>query len=163
MIYIEKETEIPLDFDYESLIQIVVRYALDYEACPYEAEVNVVLTDDPSICEINREYRQMDRPTDVLSFPMLEYVNPGNFDGLEDMDEYFNPETGELVLGDIMISLEKVKEQAKEYGHSQQRELGFLVAHSMLHLFGYDHMEQQDRDEMERRQSEILDHLGICR
>ncbi len=163
MIYIEKETEIPLDFDYESLIQTVVRYALDYEACPYEAEVNVVLTDDPSICEINREYRQMDRPTDVLSFPMLEYVNPGNFDGLEDMDEYFNPETGELVLGDIMISLEKVKEQAKEYGHSQQRELGFLVAHSMLHLFGYDHMEQQDRDEMERRQSEILDHLGICR
>lgn len=163
MIYIEKETEIPLDFDYESLIQTVVRYALDYEACPYEAEVNVVLTDDPSICEINREYRQMDRPTDVLSFPMLEYVNPGNFDELEDMDEYFNPETGELVLGDIMISLEKVKEQAKEYGHSQQRELGFLVAHSMLHLFGYDHMEQQDRDEMERRQSEILDHLGICR
>ena len=163
MIYIEKETEIPLDFDYESLIQTVVRYALDYEACPYEAEVNVVLTDDPSICEINREYRQMDRLTDVLSFPMLEYVNPGNFDGLEDMDEYFNPETGELVLGDIMISLEKVKEQAKEYGHSQQRELGFLVAHSMLHLFGYDHMEQQDRDEMERRQSEILDHLGICR
>lgn len=152
-----------MDFDYESLIQTVVRYALDYEACPYEAEVNVVLTDDPSICEINREYRQMDRPTDVLSFPMLEYVNPGNFDGLEDMDEYFNPETGELVLGDIMISLEKVKEQAKEYGHSQQRELGFLVAHSMLHLFGYDHMEQQDRDEMERRQSEILDHLGICR
>lgn len=163
MIYIEKETEIPLDFDYETLIQKVIRYALDYESCPYEAEVNVVLTDNPSIHEVNKEYRQMDRPTDVLSFPMLEYDTPGDFDGLEDTDEYFNPETGELVLGDIMISLEKMKEQAVEYGHSQERELGFLVAHSMLHLFGYDHMEAREREEMERRQSEILDHLGIRR
>lgn len=163
MIYIEKETEIPLDFDYETLIQKVIRYALDYESCPYEAEVNVVLTDNPSIHEVNKEYRQMDRPTDVLSFPMLEYDTPGDFDGLEDTDEYFNPETGELVLGDIMISLEKMKEQAVEYGHSQERELGFLVAHSMLHLFGYDHMEVREREEMERRQSEILDHLGIRR
>lgn len=163
MIYIEKETEIPLDFDYETLIQAVIRYALDYEACPYEAEVNVVLTDNSSICEVNKEYRQKDRPTDVLSFPMLEYENPGNFEGLEESDEYFNPETGELVLGDIMISLEKVKEQAAEYGHSQERELGFLVAHSMLHLCGYDHMEPQERERMERRQSEILYHLGICR
>ncbi len=162
-IFIEKETEILLDFDYKSLIHKVIGYALDYEQCPYEAEVNVVLTDNVSIHEINKEYRKIDRPTDVLSFPMIEYDTPGNFDGIDEINEYFNPETGELILGDIMISLEKVKEQAEEFGHSQQRELGFLVAHSMLHLFGYDHMEQEEAAVMEGRQKEIMDHLGIFR
>lgn len=162
-IFIEKETEIPLDFDYESLIHKVIAYALNHEQCPYEAEVNVVLTDNVSIHEINKEYRKIDRPTDVLSFPMIEYDTPGNFDGIDERNDYFNPETGELILGDIMISLEKVKEQAEEFGHSQQRELGFLVAHSMLHLFGYDHMEPEEAAVMEGRQKEIMEHLGIFR
>lgn len=162
-IFIEKETELQLEFEYEALIQEVILYAMDYENCPYEAEVNVVLTDNASIHEVNREHREIDRPTDVLSFPMVEYSEPGNFDELEEMDEYFNPETGELMLGDIMISLEKVIEQAEEYGHSCKRELGFLVAHSMLHLFGYDHMEPDEAAVMEQKQKAIMDNLGIYR
>lgn len=162
-IYIEKETEINLDFDYEELICRVIRYAIDFEKCPYETEVNVVLTDNDSICKINKEYREINRPTDVLSFPMIVYEKPGYFEGIDEYDDYFHPETGELLLGDIMISLEKVKEQAMEYNHSQQRELGFLVAHSMLHLFGYDHINTEDAQEMEQRQKTIMDNLKIFR
>ena len=101
-------------------------------------------------------------------FPMVNYDEPGQFEFLEDDDnpaiyEYFEPDTGELMLGDIVISSEKVYSQAEEYGHSVKRELGFLVAHSMLHLFGYDHMEEDERVVMEAKQSEILDRLGITR
>ncbi len=162
-IQIDYEAEEKLDFDYEELIEKVVIEALDYEECPYEAEVNVVLTDDEAIHEVNLEFRQIDRPTDVLSFPMVEYSEAGYFDDLEEQDDLFHPETGELMLGDIMISVDKVKEQAANYGHSLKRELGFLVAHSMLHLMGYDHMEEEEREEMERKQREILDHLQITR
>ena len=135
-ITIEKETEKNLDFDYEQVISRVVEAALDFEECPYEAEVNVLLTDNAAIHEINLENRGIDRPTDVLSFPMAEYPAPGDFSRLEEDLSVFHPETGELILGDIVISLEKVKEQAEKYGHSQLRELAFLVAHSMFHLMG---------------------------
>ena len=98
---------------------------------------------------------------------MVEYEIAGDFEFLNKDDpyvyEYFEPDTGELILGDIVISSDKVYSQAEEYGHSVKRELGFLVAHSMLHLFGYDHMEDEERAEMERMQSEILDKLGITR
>ncbi len=167
-INIEYETEKKLDLDYETIIRQVVEKAMDYEKCPYEAEVNVTLTDNAAIHEINREYREIDRATDVLSFPMIEYETPADFDALEDvMDQfpkdYFNPDTGELMLGDIVISVEKVEEQAEKYGHSQERELAFLVAHSMLHLCGYDHMEEEERLEMERKQEEILERKGYRR
>lgn len=162
-IFIEKETEIELDFDYEEIIKKVVLYALDYIKCPYETEVNVTLTDNQTIHEVNKEYRDIDRPTDVLSFPMIDYDNPGDFSIVDDSMDYFDPETGELILGDIMISLEKVKEQAEAYGHSRQRELGFLVAHSMLHLFGYDHMVEEEAKVMEAKQREIMDDLKIFR
>ncbi len=167
-INIEYETEKQLDLPYEDIITRVVTQAMDYEKCPYEAEVNVVLTDNESIHAINKEYREVDNPTDVLSFPMIQYETPADFDALEaDMDanpqDYFNPDSGELVLGDIIISVEKVKEQAEKYGHSTTRELAFLVAHSMMHLFGYDHMEPDEAKEMERKQSEVLDQLGITR
>lgn len=162
-IYIEKEVEIPFDFDYEHIIHAVIEKAMDYEACPYEAEVNVVLTDNAGIHEVNLESREIDRPTDVLSFPMIEYEKPGDFDAIYEQDELFHPETGELMLGDIMISVEKVIKQADEYGHSAERELGFLVAHSMLHLFGYDHMEAEEAKVMEHKQREILEQLGITR
>jgi probable rRNA maturation factor len=162
-IIIEKETEIALEFDYEAIISKVVQHALDYENCPFEAEVNVVLTDNPTIHETNREFRDIDRPTDVLSFPAIEFVAPGDFSDVETYDEYFNPDTGELMLGDIMISLEKVLEQANEYGHSVMRELSFLVAHSMLHLMGYDHMEPEEAKVMETKQRCILEELGIFR
>ena len=147
-----------------NIIQKVVLAALDYEGCPYEAEVNVVLTDNEEIRRLNREYRDIDRPTDVLSFPMVEYEKPSDFSHVE--EEYadcFNPETGELMLGDIILSVDKIKEQAESYGHSQTRELAFLVAHSMLHLCGYDHMEEAEREEMERRQREILEVGGYKR
>ncbi|EEG55022.1 rRNA maturation RNase YbeY, partial [Enterocloster asparagiformis] len=138
-ITIEYEAEKQLDLPYEDIIRDVVNESLDYEKCPYEAEVNVILTDNQAIQEINREHRQIDAPTDVLSFPMVDYEAPSDFDHVEDaVEDYFNPETGELMLGDIVISVDKVEEQAEKYGHSQTRELAFLVAHSMLHLCGYD-------------------------
>lgn len=163
-VLIENETDIKLDFDYEDMIRKVISYSEDLIGCPYEAEVNVVLTDNASIHEINREYRDIDRPTDVLSFPVLEYETAGDFTCIDEDDEsLFNLETGELLLGDIMISLEKVREQAAEYGHSLKRELAFLVAHSMLHLFGFDHIEEQDRIIMEDKQRIIMENLGINR
>ena len=163
-ITIEYEAEKQLDLPYEDIIRDVVNESLDYEKCPYEAEVNVILTDNQAIQEVNREHRQIDAPTDVLSFPMVDYEAPSDFDHVEDaVEDYFNPETGELMLGDIVISVDKVEEQAEKYGHSQTRELAFLVAHSMLHLCGYDHMEEEERLLMEARQNEILERRGYTR
>jgi probable rRNA maturation factor len=161
---IEYETAIKLDIEYETIISKVVDMAMDTEDCPYEAEINVILTDNEEIKNINKSYREVDAPTDVLSFPMVDYETPADFSHLEDnTDDYFNPETGELLLGDIIVSVEKVVTQAQEYGHSKERELGFLIAHSMLHLFGYDHMEEEERRVMEEKQRMILDKLGITR
>lgn len=163
-ITIENEAEKELPFDYKALIERVIMGCMDYEKCPYEAEINVLLTGNEEIRVINREHRGIDRPTDVLSFPMVDYQSPADFDPLESASEdYFNFETGELVLGDIVISVDKVWEQAENYGHSPERELGFLVAHSMLHLFGYDHIEDAEREAMEARQREILNGLSILR
>lgn len=160
----EYETDIKLDLDYEALIEKVVEEALDAEGCPYEIELNIILTDNKEIQAINKEYREVDAPTDVLSFPLVDYSSPSDFSHLEEAaDDYFNPETGELLLGDIILSVEKVMGQAVEYGHSEERELGFLIAHSMLHLFGYDHMEEDERAVMEEKQKIILDSLGITR
>lgn len=150
--------------DYETIIKRVVEAALDYEKCPYESQVYVLLTDNEEIHEINREHRKIDRPTDVLSFPMVTYLTPADFSDLEEREpDGFHPETGELILGDILISMDKVKEQANEYGHSTVRELAFLVAHSMLHLMGYDHMGEEERKVMEEKQEEILKNCGYVR
>lgn len=162
-IDIAYETDILLELPYEEIIKKVVEAALDYEQCPYDACVNVVLTDNAGIHQVNLEMRRIDRPTDVLSFPMNDYPAPGDFSRLEEDPDSFDPDSGELLLGDIMISVEKVREQALAYGHSETRELAFLVAHSMLHLMGYDHMEEGERLDMERRQREILEGIGILR
>lgn len=162
-LYFEEEGVYRLAFDCEKLARKVVCEAMDYENCPYEAEVNLLLTMNEDIHAMNREFRGIDRATDVLSFPMVDYEAAGVFDFLETADEYFHPETGELMLGDIVISKEKVTEQAKEYGHSEEREFAFLVAHSMLHLFGYDHIEDGERLVMEQKQREILERLKILR
>lgn len=163
-ITIEEETKIPFSFDYKELTERVINGALDYIECPYEAEVNVLFTDNASIREINRENRDIDAPTDVLSFPIGEYRSPGVFDTLEEeQPEVFHPETGELMLGDIVISVERVVSQAEEFGHSLERELGFLLAHSVLHLCGYDHMEEEERAVMEEKQRQIMDTLKIYR
>lgn len=167
-IFIENENNAKFDFDYEEIITNVINEAASYVECPFEISVEVTIVDNDTIREINKEQREIDKSTDVLSFPMVDYEEAGNFEFLEDDDnpgiyEYFEPDTGELMLGDIVISSEKVYSQAEEYGHSVKRELGFLVAHSMLHLFGYDHMEDEERVIMEAKQSEILDRLGITR
>ena len=162
-LYFEEEGSLQLNLPCEELAEKVIEAALDYVDCPYEAEVNLLLTENQEIQEMNRNFRQIDRATDVLSFPMVDYETPGKFDFLEESDAYFHPETGELILGDIVISKEKVIAQAEEYGHSIEREYAFLIAHSMLHLFGYDHMEEDERAEMERMQREILERLQIFR
>ena len=122
-VQIECETDIRLFDGFEKVIRRVVRAVLDEEECPYEAQVNVVITDNEAIREVNREYRQIDAATDVLSFPMLEYDAPGDLDWLTEEEDYnpdcFDPDTGELLLGDIIISAEKVSSQAEEYGHSR--------------------------------------------
>lgn len=162
-IEFEKEYDKDLGINYEEIADKVINAALDYEECPYEAEVSLTLVDNARIHEINKEFRDIDRPTDVLSFPMVEYDDAGEFAFLEDEDDCFNPETGELMLGDIIISLDKVEEQAAAYGHSVTREYAFLIAHSMLHLMGYDHMTDEDAAVMEAKQRAILDNLGITR
>ncbi len=160
---IEYETQVQLDLPYKDIICRVISAALLYEHCPYEVYVSVVLTDNENIQCLNRETRNIDAPTDVLSFPMNEFTFPGDFSEKHEDTYAFDPDSGELILGDIMISIEKVMEQAVAYGHSKERELAFLVAHSMLHLMGYDHMEDEERLDMERRQSEILKQIGILR
>ncbi len=161
-LYIEYETEILLPIEHESIIRKVVEASIEFEKCPYEVELNVILTDNNEIAQINKEFRNIDSPTDVLSFPMADFPSPSDYSLVDESEEeYFNFETGELILGDIIISVEKVIEQAEKYGHSLKRELGFLVAHSMLHLFGYDHMEAGEMQLMEEKQSKILDDLGI--
>ena len=162
--HIENEAREILEFDYEELLRRVMEECLNYEDCPYEAEISLLLTDNEEIREINREFRNIDSATDVLSFPTIEYQTPGDFSELEEAEEeYFHPETGELILGDIVISVERAIEQAEEFGHSIKREMAFLTAHSMLHLMGYDHMEEEERGIMEVKQEEILHMLGITR
>lgn len=161
---IEKEVAVVFDFDYEALAKEVVSFAMEHENFPYEAEVNLTLTDNDGIHEINRMYRNMDAPTDVLSFPMLAYTQAGDFSALEEnYEDNFNPDTGEIMLGDIIISIDRLREQAKAYGHSERREYAFLIVHSMLHLFGYDHMTEEDAAEMEAKQKQILDAMHILR
>ena len=162
--YVESETDKTLPFEAEEVAGKVIVEALDLENCPYEVSVNVLLTDDQGIHAMNKQYRGIDRPTDVLSFPNVDYENPADFTGIEDtIEDYFDPENGELCLGDIVISVEKVYEQSEEYGHSLMREYAFLIAHSMLHLLGYDHMAPEEATVMEQKQEEILNRLGITR
>ena len=163
-ILVENEAERELDFDYEEVIKAVINKTLKTENCPYETEVNVLLTGNGEIHTANKEFRGIDRPTDVLSFPMVDYEFPSDFSCVDKNPEsYLNPETDELLLGDIMISVDKVYEQADEYGHSRKREFAFLIAHSMLHLLGYDHIDEAERKVMEVKQEAILDALGITR
>ena len=164
-IYIENEydKEMKERLDYEKLIEEVVNEAVDYVKCPYECEVNVTIVTNERIHEINNEFRGIDKETDVLSFPMIDYDKPGDFTGFDEIDDYFDLDTGELILGDIVISYDRVISQAHEFNHSVRREFAFLVAHSMLHLFGYDHMEEDDKAIMRKREEELLGELKISR
>ena len=161
---LEDEYGLELGIDYEGTASLVISQVLEEEGCPYEAEVNLLLTSNEEIHRMNREYRDVDRPTDVLSFPQVEYESPVDFSWAEAHErDCFDPDTGELLLGDIVISLDKVKEQAEKYGHGVRREYAFLIAHSMLHLLGYDHMTEDEAKDMETRQSAVIEHLNITR
>lgn len=161
---VENETEQELPFDAEEIAGKVMEMSLEQERCPYEVTVSLLLTDNEGIHEMNLAHRGIDRATDVLSFPNVDYTQPGDFSDIEErVEDYFDPESGELCLGDIVISIDKVYEQAQEYGHAPLREYAFLIAHSMLHLMGYDHMEQEEAKVMEQKQEEILCKLGITR
>lgn len=163
-IYFEDEAMLSFDFDPERQLGQIIPYVRDHVNCPYELEVNVTMVDKTAIQEVNARFRDLCRPTDVLSFPMAEYDKPADFDGPAFLgSRTVDPDTGELVLGDMMLCSEIIKEQAKEYGHSEIREFSFLVVHSMLHLFGYDHILERDRIEMEEEQKTIMNALGIRR
>ena len=142
-----------------AFIRKVVRTALAAEGVDFPCEVDVLVTSDAEIQALNREARQVDKATDVLSFPAFD-LRPGELPGPEDAD----PGTGLVPLGDMMISMEHVAAQAKEYGHSNRRELGYLVVHSVLHLLGYDHMDEgPEKARMREREEAILSELGITR
>lgn len=149
-----------------ALAQKVIQHVLKKEGCPFDCEVNLTMTDNEGIQVVNKEFREMDKPTDVLSFPNCDFDIPGEFSKFRNEDVFydcFNPENDYFVLGDIMISRDKMLSQAEEYGHGTTREFAFLIAHSVLHLIGYDHMEESDAKTMEQKQTEYLNDLGITR
>ena len=145
-----------------ALIRKAIRTALAAEGVTVPCEVDVLLTNDVGIHQINLDMREVDRPTDVLSFPEFEFA-PGDPPTEKDED-CFDIATGLLPLGDMVISVERVKEQAKEYGHSAKRELSYLVVHSVLHLLGYDHLDEgPQKAQMRAREDAIMEELGILR
>ena len=162
-IQIDYEAERKLDIDYEKLASEVAEHILETENCPYDVCVNLVITDNEEIKRVNTEFRSIGAPTDVLSFPMIPFETPADYSVAEDDESCFDLDSGELLLGDIMISAERAAAQAEEYGHSVKREFCFLVAHSMLHLLGYDHMTPEEAADMEARQAKALEELGITR
>ena len=162
-LQIDYETDREIGIEYEELAKKVVQKVLDMEGCPYDAQVNLVLTDNEEIQKVNTEFREIAAPTDVLSYPMIPFETPADYAIVEEDQSYFDLDTDELLLGDIMISVDKVFAQAEEYGHSVTREFCFLVAHSMLHLLGYDHMTPEEAVVMENKQRTALDELGITR
>lgn len=164
ILTIEKEYEIKFDFSIDEVAKKVISYAFSKFNIPYEYSATLITVDNDSIREINNEQRGIDRATDVLSFPAIEYEKEGVLPNVEEIrDVYFDPENDSLYMGDIILSLDKVKEQAKEYGHSEYREFSFLLIHSCLHLMGYDHMNDVDEERMFKLQREILDELEISR
>ena len=155
-----QQNKIEIPDEINDVIIKVVEESLKFEDCDFSAQVSVTIVDNEEIREINNEHRGIDKPTDVLSFPMLEFDSDGNaidcdFDIFED---------GKVLLGDIVISAERAEEQAKEFGHSFKREMAFLTVHSMLHLLGYDHVDDPEGEKiMIEKQKAILDILGINR
>lgn len=144
--------------EFDEIIEKAVRAALSEEKVDEECEISVTLCSNEEIAALNEEYMKRVGPTDVLSFPML------SFDGQRKMlPESMVYDDGILVLGDIVISVEKAKSQAEEYGHSVMREVGFLTVHSMLHLLGYDHMEEKEREIMQSKEKIILKEMNLPR
>lgn len=162
--YADNEYEKEFPFDIEETIENVINACVRMVSCPYEVSVNILITDDENIRRYNKEYRNIDKETDVLSFPAVDYEKPADLSIAEkNRYSYFDADTDELILGDIILNGDRVFKQAQEYDHSVLREFSFLIAHSMLHLFGYDHMEKEDEKEMFLLQDKIMDELNILR
>lgn len=160
LIIEDEQNKIPFTDEMQELMQKVCDRAMEYEGCDFGAQISITIVDDAAIREINAEHRGIDKATDVLSFPMLEFDENGQI-----MDNEFEyDEDGRIMLGDIVISLERAVLQAQEYGHGIERETAFLCAHSMLHLLGYDHVNSEEEERiMFDKQEEILSSLGIVR
>ena len=154
MIYFETDQEkMPISYKLKKLVRFAIEATLAYEEIARDLEVSVTFTDDEGIRKLNRNFRKIDRATDVLSFPLFDFEGEGDAlsDELDDM------------LGDIVLSLERAEAQAEEYGHSFEREVAFLTVHSMLHLLGYDHeTSEEDELDMRRRQTAIMEMLGLA-
>ena len=153
-LLIDNRSNYELSDEMKSVFEKVCMESLVYEEFDTDCEISLSLVNDEEIHEINKQFRNIDRPTDVLSFPQLTF---------EEGEEADVNENGEIVLGDIIISVDKAKEQAEEFGHSMKREMAFLAVHSMLHLMGYDHMVDEERKVMEAKQEEILKNCGYIR
>lgn len=171
-IYYENQTDYEFDFDYKKTANDVISKTLLLEHFNYDVEVSITFVDEENIREINKEFRDLDKSTDVLSFPMIEYDSDYSrisdrkeemYDFLIDRIDIKNPDTDEIILGDIVLCIPVIIMQAQEYNHSILREYAFLIAHSMLHLLGYDHIEEDERIIMENKQNQILESLSITR
>lgn len=166
MIYIDnRQNKIEVTDEMEELLDKVVTFALKEEGVEVDFEVSIILVDNEEIKKINSEFRNINKETDVLSFPMLEYPSGKVFKEvyIEEQFDEKNFDDGYLILGDMAISVEKVIEQSEEFGHSFNRELAYLTVHSMLHLLGYDHMEEEEKNVMRNREEYILEKLRIVR
>lgn len=154
---VNEQDKMEIEESTEELISNVILRTLDMENFPEDCYVAVTLTDNENIRVLNNEQRGIDKETDVLSFPVLEYEDGEMIAGVGDYYE------DKLILGDIVISVEKAIEQSKEFGHSPEREIGYLVCHSVLHLLGYDHETDEDREVMRRKEEETLETLSLTR
>ena len=172
-LWIDWQIELPKDEQksIEALLLKAAEGALAHEKVDTPSEANLTVVSQETIRDINNQYRHIDKVTDVLSFPMLEYASDG--DRQRELpktriqrafaENDIDYDTGSVVLGDIVICFDRALEQAKEYGHSKERELAFLTVHSMLHLMGYDHMQSEDEKEMVGLQKEIMNEIGLPR
>lgn len=151
-VYIDNRSTFEWGEKWEEIVKKAVRTSLEYEEFEQRCEISISIVTNEEIQKLNKEFRNIDRATDVLSFPQLTFEE----EEIADVNE-----NDEIILGDIIISIEKAKEQAEEYGHSLEREVAFLTVHSMLHLMGYDHMEQEEEKEMFQKQEEILQQAGF--
>lgn len=161
---LQRHNKAKLPFPEKALARKVLTAVLKEEKLEKDAEINLVLTGPEEIRDINRAFRGIDRETDVLSFPGIEFDSPADWEsaltcnaGIQD------PDTGAVVLGDIVLNVSRVLSQAEEYGHSEIREFAFLIAHSALHLCGYDHETPEEAKVMEEKQEAVLTKLGITR
>ena len=165
MVIIEENTDFNTDFDKQKTAEEVIGHILKKEGCPKEFEVDILITDSEEVREYNKEYRDIDKTTDVLSFPNIDWETPADFESIdeEELEMSVNPETNLTILGEICLNKDRIISQAEDYGHSVKREYAFLIAHSILHLLGYDHMEEEEARVMEKKQDEYLSQIGITR